>query len=59
MGVCAENTAKKFNISRAEQDEYAIESYKRSAQAYANGNIKEELIEIKLTPKKGMIHFHL
>ena len=40
MGNCGENTAKKMGISREQQDEYGINSYKRSAAAYANGDIK-------------------
>jgi acetyl-CoA C-acetyltransferase len=40
MGNCGENTAKKLNISRAEQDDYAINSYKRSLAAYQSGAIK-------------------
>lgn len=44
MGVCAENTAKKFNITRAQQDEYAINSYKRSA---ASASL---LTEVEITP---------
>ena len=37
MGVCSDNTAKEMNISRQEQDNYAIQSYKRSAAAWAAG----------------------
>ena len=40
MGNCGENTAKNLNISRAEQDDYAINSYKKSAAAYQSGAIK-------------------
>ncbi|XP_071444062.1 acetyl-CoA acetyltransferase, mitochondrial [Hetaerina americana] len=53
MGNCAENTAKKMGISRAEQDEFAVNSYKRSAQAYADGAFKSELVEVKIPQKKG------
>lgn len=34
MGACADNVAKRFNITREEQDKFAIESYKRSAAAW-------------------------
>jgi acetyl-CoA C-acetyltransferase len=34
MGVCAEKTARDFSISRAEQDEYAVNSYKFAASAW-------------------------
>ena len=53
MGNCGENTAKKFNISRAEQDEYGMNSYKRSAQAYSDGKIQPELFEVQIPQKKG------
>ncbi|XP_033341107.1 acetyl-CoA acetyltransferase 1 isoform X2 [Megalopta genalis] len=53
MGNCAENTAKKFNITRAEQDEYAINSYKRSAAAYANNIFQDELVPVNVPQRKG------
>ncbi|XP_046403436.1 acetyl-CoA acetyltransferase, mitochondrial [Ischnura elegans] len=53
MGNCAENTAKKLGISRADQDEFAMNSYKRSAQAYADGAFKSELVEVKIPQRKG------
>jgi len=53
MGNCGENTAKKLGITREEQDAYGINSYKRAAQAYANGNIKEELVEVEIKGKRG------
>ncbi|RGB25541.1 Thiolase, N-terminal domain-containing protein [Rhizophagus diaphanus] len=46
IGNCAENTAKKYNISREVQDEHAIESYKRAAEAWKNGVFKEEVIPV-------------
>lgn len=53
MGNCAENTAKKLNISRQQQDEYAINSYKRSAAAYENNAFKDELVPVSVPQKKG------
>ncbi len=53
MGVCADNTAKEMNISRQDQDAYAINSYKRSAAAWAAGKFKEEIIPVEITGKKG------
>ncbi|XP_018060329.1 PREDICTED: acetyl-CoA acetyltransferase, mitochondrial [Atta colombica] len=53
MGNCAENTAKKLNITRQQQDEYAISSYKRSAAAYDNNVFKDELVSVKVPQKKG------
>ena len=53
MGNCGENTAKKLNISREEQDEYGINSYKRAAAAYENGDIKDELVAVEVKGKRG------
>lgn len=53
MGNCAENTAKKLNITRDEQDEFAISSYKRSAQAYKDGAFTDELVPVSVKQKKG------
>merc|ERR1712142_1144986 len=53
MGNCGENTAKKLGISREEQDEYGINSYKRAAAAYESGNIKDELVEVEVKGKRG------
>lgn len=53
MGNCAENTAKKLNITRQQQDEYAISSYKRSAAAYDNNVFKDELVSVNVPQKKG------
>jgi len=53
MGVCADNTAKEMKISRQDQDTYAINSYKRSAAAWAAGKFKDEVIPVEITGKKG------
>lgn len=53
MGNCAENTAKKLSISREQQDEYAINSYKRSADAYTSGAISDELVPVSVPQKRG------
>ena len=53
MGVCADNTAAKYNISREAQDAFAIQSYKRAAEATSNGSFKEEIIPISIPQRKG------
>ncbi len=53
MGLAAENTAKEMTISREEQDAYAIESYKRSAEAWQKGYFKEEVVPVEIPQKKG------
>ena len=46
MGVTAENVAKKFNISRQEQDQFSLNSQKKTEIAIANDKFKDELIKI-------------
>lgn len=55
MGVCSDNTAKEMNISRQDQDNYAINSYKRSAASWAAGKFKDEIIPVEIVGKKGDI----
>src|SRR5690606_2919150 len=52
MGNCAENTAKEMGISREEQDEYAIESYRRAAAATEAGYFKDEIVPINIPQRK-------
>jgi len=53
MGNCGENTAKKLGITREEQDEYGMNSYKKAAAAYEQGSIKDELVEVEVKGKRG------
>jgi acetyl-CoA C-acetyltransferase len=53
MGNCADNTAREMNISREEQDEYAINSYKRAAVATEQGKFKSEIIPVEIPQRKG------
>ena len=53
MGVCAEETAKKFNISRQEQDEYAIASFKRAQKAWGEGKFQDEIAPVTVKNKRG------
>ncbi|XP_041352219.1 acetyl-CoA acetyltransferase, mitochondrial-like [Gigantopelta aegis] len=53
MGVCAENTAKKFGISREAQDEFAIRSYKYSQEAASKGIFKKEIVPVTIPKKRG------
>jgi acetyl-CoA C-acetyltransferase len=55
MGVCADNTAKEMKISRQAQDEYAINSYKRSAAAWTAGKFRDEIIPVEITDRKGVV----
>jgi len=53
MGVYAEACAKKYQITREEQDKYAIQSYKRAAEAWKTGKFSEEVIQVKIPRKQG------
>nr|XP_022903793.1 acetyl-CoA acetyltransferase, mitochondrial isoform X2 [Onthophagus taurus] len=53
MGNCAENTAKKLGITRQQQDEFAIDSYKRSEEAYKINAFADELVPVPVPQKKG------
>lgn len=53
MGNCADNTAKEMNITREEQDEYAINSYKRVATATDAGWLKDEIVSVEVPQRKG------
>jgi acetyl-CoA C-acetyltransferase len=53
MGNAADMCASSCNISREEQDAFAIESYKRSQAATADGKFKEEIIPVSIPQRKG------
>ncbi len=53
MGVCAELCAKEYNVGREEQDAFAIESYKRSATAWAAGKFIDEVVPVTVKTRKG------
>ena len=57
MGVTAENVAKKFNITREEQDELAMESHRRAINAIDNGYFKEQIVPIVQKTRKGDVIF--
>ena len=55
MGVCAEKCAKDYNISREEQDDFAIESYKKSEIAWDNGKFSNEIVPVEIQSRKKEI----
>jgi acetyl-CoA C-acetyltransferase len=57
MGLTSENIAEKYNISRTEQDEFALESNNRALAAIKNGIFKEEIVPVEVRVKKEIKPF--
>jgi acetyl-CoA C-acetyltransferase len=55
MGNCAEECTKKFNMSREEQDQFAIESFKRAQSATKDGFFKDEIVAVQVPAKGGAV----
>jgi len=53
MGVTAENVAKKYNITREEQDEIAVQSQQRAVTAIKTGRFNDEIITVGIPQRKG------
>ncbi|HTQ40049.1 MAG TPA: acetyl-CoA C-acyltransferase family protein [Pirellulales bacterium] len=59
MGVTAENVAKKYKISREDQDALAAESHKRAANAMDHGYFKAQIVPIEVKAKKEVVPFEV
>ncbi len=57
MGITAENVAKKHDISRTEQDEFALQSQLKAEAAQKEGKFKDEILPLEIANKKGTIVF--
>lgn len=57
MGLTAENLADKYQISRTEQDEFALMSQERASRAIREGVFKKEIVPYEIPSKKGTIVF--
>jgi acetyl-CoA C-acetyltransferase len=57
MGITAENVAKKFNVSRTEQDEFAMASQNKAEAAQKAGKFKDEILPLEIASKKGTVVF--
>jgi acetyl-CoA C-acetyltransferase len=55
MGNCAEECVSKFGFTRAQQDEFAIESFKRAQAAQVEGIFKDEIVPVTIKSRKGDI----
>ena len=53
MGVCADQCADEHNITRKDQDDFAIESYQRAAKAWTAGNFNEEIVPVAVPQRRG------
>jgi acetyl-CoA C-acetyltransferase len=53
MGVCADLCASEYNFSREDQDNYAIQSYNRSAKAWDGGKFDNEVVPVPVPQRKG------
>jgi len=57
MGVTAENVARKYEVARAEQDEFALQSQNKAEAAMKEGRFKDEILPIEIASKKGTTVF--
>ena len=59
MGVTAENVAEKFQVTRDEQDRFAIKSQEKALQSQKDNKFKEEIIDFKIKSKSNEINFNI
>ena len=57
MGITAENVATKWDITREQQDKFAVESHRRAINAIQKGYFKEQILPIELKTRKGVVMF--
>ncbi|MDX6746929.1 acetyl-CoA C-acyltransferase [Polaribacter sp. PL03] len=53
MGVCADDCATEYNFSREDQDNFAIQSYNRSAKAWSEGKYSDEIVPVEIPQRRG------
>ncbi|MBC8770553.1 acetyl-CoA C-acyltransferase [Arenibacter sp. BSSL-BM3] len=53
MGTCADACATEYKFSREDQDNFAIQSYQRSAEAWANGKFANEVVPVEVPQRRG------
>ena len=53
MGVCADECADEYKFSREQQDEFAIQSYNRSAKAWSEGKFDDEIVPVAIPQRRG------
>ncbi|MBI2734397.1 MAG: acetyl-CoA C-acyltransferase family protein [Aquabacterium sp.] len=57
MGITAENVASRYDITRAQQDAYAVQSQERAAKAVAAGIFKDQIVPVEIKTRKGVVLF--
>ncbi len=57
MGITAENVAEKFQVTRDEQDKFALNSQEKALEAQKEGKFKDEIINFKIKSKKAELNF--
>ncbi len=57
MGVTAENVAAEHDITRQQQDEFALESQRRAAAAIAAGHFRDQIVPVEIKTRKGVVSF--
>ncbi len=55
MGLTAENLAKRYNISREEQDEFAVHSHQKAEAAWAAGKYDDDIVPIEIPKRRGQV----
>ena len=53
MGVCADDCAKEYNFSREDQDDFAVQSYNRSTEAWKAGKFDDEVVPVEIPQRRG------
>lgn len=54
-GISAENVARQYNVSREEQDNFALESHRKAVAAIKDGKFKDEILPVELVDRKGRV----
>jgi len=57
MGITAENVAARYDITREQQDSYAVQSQQRGAKAVADGIFKDQIVPVEIKTRKGVVVF--
>ena len=59
MGITAENVAEKFQVTREQQDKFALKSQEKAIKAQKNNKFKDEIVNFKIKSKKAEINFNI